>query len=327
MIIRDTNQLRYDTTHNDHFIKPAIPEKSEPVYDKKKLERIAEENPNDPYIQEYLSKAVYIDISDEGKLLSEKDSVLHGEYKQSGVTSQREAWETESAARKNSRYDLAGNHSIDYMMQLDEPDTVAAMKEIRGKAMAAMKVTKDGLTTYNFDNSASKKYMAEYFSLINDWEQRRCRSTGSYVDPAAHTAKIIDNLEKKYSGKHDLSINVYGKEGSDEKDGIKNQFSGSSIWRYSTKFNLLMNKNMLGTLTKGIKSEQDKIYKQIDDVMNELKDIEKRYEGDKVFLRFGAKFHNDGSVTYHANYGGCKNAYGIEANSADELLEMLMSDS
>ena len=212
MIIRDTNQLRYDTTNNDHFIKAAIPEKSEPVYDKKKLERIAEENPNDPYIQEYLSKAVYIDISDEGKLLSEKDSVLHGEYKQSGVTCQREAWETESAARKNSRYDLAGNHSIDYMMQLDEPDTVAAMKEIRGKAMAAMKVTKDGLTTYNFDNSASKKYMAEYFSLINDWEQRRCRSTGSYVDPAAHTAKIIDNLEKKYSGKHDLSINVYGKD-------------------------------------------------------------------------------------------------------------------
>ncbi len=327
MIIKDPGFLRYDPNLKNQTPKIDIPEKAEPVYIKEKLERIAAENPDDPYIQEYLSKAVSVDISEEGKLLSEKNSTLHGEYKQAGVTSQREAWETESAARKNSRYDLARNHSIDYMMQLDEPDTVAAMKDILHKANEAAKKTVNGLTTFDINSSESKKYMAEYFKLMEDWEQRRCRSTGSYVDPAAHTAKIIDNLEKKYSGKHDLSINVYGKEGSDEKDGMKNQFSGSSIWKYSTKFNLLMNKNMLGTLTNGIKSEQDKIYKQIDDVMNELKDIEKRYEGDKVFLRFGAKFHNDGSVTYHANYGGCKNAYGIEANSADELLEMLMSDS
>ena len=326
MIIKDPGFLRYDPNLKDQIPKIDIPEKPEPVYIKEKLERIAKENPNDPYIQDYLSKAVSIDISDEGKLLSENDSTLHGTYKQAGITSQREAWETESASRKKSRYDLAGNHSQDYMMQIDEPDTVSAMKDILRKANASATKTVNGLTTFDINSSERKKYMAEYFKLADDWYQRRCMSTGAFVDPTTTSSRVIDNLERKYSGKHDLSINIYGKEGTDEKAGLRNQFSGASIWRYSTKFNLLMNRDMLGVLTNGLKSEQDRIYNKIDDVVNELKDIEKQYEGDKVFLRFGAKFHNDGSVTYHANYGGCKNAYGIEANSADKLLEMLMSD-
>ena len=84
MIIKDPGFLRYDPGLKDQVPKIDIPEKPEPVFIKEKLERIAKENPNDPYIHEYLDKAVSVEISDEGKLLSEKDSTLHGTYKQAG---------------------------------------------------------------------------------------------------------------------------------------------------------------------------------------------------------------------------------------------------
>lgn len=37
------------------------------------------------------------------------------------------------------------------------------------------------------------------------------------------------------------------------------------------------------------------------------------------------KLWDDGRVTYHARYAGCGNEEGIMADSAEELLEMLMN--
>ena len=53
---------------------------------------------------------------------------------------------------------------------------------------------------------------------------------------------------------------------------------------------------------------------------------EKEYEGNLEFLCFGVKLWDDGKVTYHANYKDCENDDGIMADSADELLEKLMSE-
>ncbi len=84
--------------------------------------------------------------------------------------------------------------------------------------------------------------------------------------------------------------------------------------------------DMLERLTYGEDEEKRSILKQIDKSVSEMKDIEKAYSGNKEFLRFGVKFDDDGNVSYHANYKDCANSYGIQANSADELLEKLMSD-
>ena len=56
-----------------------------------------------------------------------------------------------------------------------------------------------------------------------------------------------------------------------------------------------------------------------------MKRAEKEYEGNFEWLRFGVKLWDDGRVTYHANYKGCKEKDGIMADSADELLEKLMN--
>ncbi len=152
-------------------------------------------------------------------------------------------------------------------------------------------------------------------------------STGDYISPVSQQSKIIENFEEKYSdGFHDFSLNFYGKEGQDEEAGRKNQFNSFSLWRYSTKFNMLLSTDMLKQLSEGRTKEQEQLYEKIDEAVNIMKDAEKQYEGDKIFLRFGVKFHTDGNVTYHANYKDCEDSYGIQANSADELLKKLMSD-
>lgn len=65
-------------------------------------------------------------------------------------------------------------------------------------------------------------------------------------------------------------------------------------------------------------------FEKIDRAVNEMKQIEKEYEGDYVYLRFGVKFDEDYNVTYHANYSGCENEQGIMAYTPQELLEQLM---
>ena len=66
--------------------------------------------------------------------------------------------------------------------------------------------------------------------------------------------------------------------------------------------------------------------KKIDASIKEMKKAEKEYEGNHEWLRFGVKFWEDGKVTYHANYKGCKDKDGIMADSTDELLKKLMNN-
>ena len=70
----------------------------------------------------------------------------------------------------------------------------------------------------------------------------------------------------------------------------------------------------------------ESMMKKIDASIKEMKKAEKEYEGNHEWLRFGVKFWEDGKVTYHANYKGCKDKDGIMADSTDELLKKLMNN-
>ena len=72
------------------------------------------------------------------------------------------------------------------------------------------------------------------------------------------------------------------------------------------------------------KSAVSALLKRIDKAVKEMKNVEKQYEGNLQGLQFGVKLWDDGRVTYHARYAGCGNEEGIMADSAEELLGMLM---
>ena len=75
------------------------------------------------------------------------------------------------------------------------------------------------------------------------------------------------------------------------------------------------------------KAEMLKQKTKIDEAVKKMKAAEKNYEGNLEELQFGVKLWNNGDVTYHANYKGCKGGkIGIMANSAEELLQKLMSE-
>lgn len=277
------------------------------------------------------SNAYDVKISNDSQLIeSRKTNTKNTDHKISGQTSKREAWESDSKSMVNSsRYDHhSGEHTIDYMLEMDEPDTFAKCHELHSKAEAAFHKEVNGLIVEDrsFKNKEAWDLFYEEYNLRKDWFERKCMNTGTFVDPISDKANIINGLEKKYSDTHDLSINIYGTDGQDEIDGRQNQFSGASLWRYSTKFNLLMSADMLKQLAEGSDDEKQHLLDILDDSINKLKEVEKNYDGDKIFLRFGVKFHSNGNISYHANYKDCEDPYGIQANSADELLEKLMSD-
>jgi hypothetical protein len=270
-----------------------------------------------------------VDFSNDAKLLSKRtNSITESPRKKAGVSSAREAWENDSAKiRESSRHDIYGGHDFLYMLRMDEPETYEKVCECMSKANEYKHEENNGLIVANRNEDKIMECFQEATAIEMEWFNRRCMSTGTFIDPIDSRSSVIESLEDKYSnGSHDLSINFYGKDGQDEIDGAKNKFSGASLWRYSTKFNLLLSTDMLKTLANGNDKEKKSLLDEIDKSVNNMKKIELDYEGNKSSLCLGVKFHADGNITYHANYKDCSNSYGIQANSADELLEKLLSD-
>lgn len=167
---------------------------------------------------------------------------------------------------------------------------------------------------------------AKGFRMFHDWYDKNCfNNEGKPINPVTGKITLISELETKYSdGIHDVSFNIYHESLSDKDN---------SLWRFGMKFNVLLSADMLqemelitnfdslsGEQQEDIRSKFDKI----DSAVNEMKQIEKDYEGDYVYLRFGVKFNEDYNVTYHANYSGCENEQGIMGYTSQELLEQLM---
>lgn len=257
-----------------------------------------------------------LSISEIGKLKAENNAVHH---KESGITSAREKWENDDV-RNMIRKDSIGNYDLIEIMRLDEPETYEKYEKL--DAIASKLISHRG---------ESKEIDAEYekasfgsFDIWAEWFDRRCMSTGWFRNPVRAEFGAIEAVENFLSDdEHDTSINMYGGKETDMSE---------SIWRFKTKYNVLLSKDMLDVL-KGLAkynkiSEEEKknVYNLVDKMeqaVGELREVEKKYSGDLEFLRFGVRLSDDGNITYHANYRGCENQEGIMADSADELLKIL----
>ncbi|MBQ2115963.1 MAG: hypothetical protein II193_05200 [Lachnospiraceae bacterium] len=282
--------------------------------------------------------AVAVNISRESHLKYENNS---SNIKKQGVTSARELWENEcSGIKRDGRTNVAGNMNELEIFRLDEPETydkwmslwkkeVRLHEEIRGNNETHD--IQDLENCINGDPEKRKKF-DEYMEIkeeerriSNDWRERRCMATGRFKNPVIGSYDRINKLEQIYSDEtHDTSFNYYTK----DSDNYRN-----SLWRYNSKFNVLLTTDIFKSLEKYEKSDDKKdkekyesMMKKIDASIKEMKKAEKEYEGNHEWLRFGVKFWEDGKVTYHANYKGCKDKDGIMADSTDELLKKLMNN-
>ena len=275
-------------------------------------------------VPEYAKKQVLpsfvVDISEEGKAKLENST---SPTKKAGMTSAREAWEDNAAElKKSSVYHSDGSYKLEEVMRLDEPDTYANWRELSNKVWAL----------FPSDN-ATEEEIAEFKNAVReendffmDWFERRCMSTGRFHVPRTGRGAALDSLEAKYSTEgHDTSFNYYTPGVQDGRN--------SSLWRFCSKFNVLLSSEMYKCLDRFeniYTSSKDKsavsaLLERIDKAVKEMKNVEKQYEGNLQGLQFGVKLWEDGKVTFHARYAGCGNEEGIMADSAKELLEMLVN--
>ena len=260
-----------------------------------------------------------VELSKEGREKSERSV---GPFKKAGVTSAREAWEDNAAELKRSSvFNSDGSYNLEELMRLDEPDTYAKWREASKKAWALF--PSDNATEEEI--AAFRSAWREEGLVWNDWFERRCMSTGRFRAPRTGRGAALDSLEAKYSTEgHNTSFNYYT---PGKQDG-----RNSSLWRFCSKFNVLLSSEMYKSLDRfgnintsfKDKSAVSALLERIDKAVKEMKNVEKQYEGTLYGLQFGVELREDGRVTYHARYAGCGNEEGIMADSADELLEMLM---
>ena len=268
-----------------------------------------------------------VDISKEGRAKAERSI---GPTKKAGVTSAREAWENNAAELKRSSvFNSDGSYNLLELMRLDEPDTYAKYMEQISKISELFPVVfppndpPDSATAEEI--AAFKQAEREESRIWTDWFERRCMSTGRFQAPRTGRGAALESLEAKYSTEgHNTSFNYDTPGKHDGRNG--------SLWRFCSKFNVLLSSEMYKSLDKfgNINtSSKDKravsdLLERIDNAVKEMKNVEREYEGTLVGLQLGVKLWDDGRVTYHARYAGCGNEEGIMADSAEELLGMLM---
>ena len=256
-----------------------------------------------------------LNISNAGKerALNNRDKTT----KKAGVTSAREQFEVialnnrrDISGRKREGLLNVGTDTVEEWMRLDEPETYAEFYKL--------------IRTSGEDREEN---LGKGFRLFHDWMRRKCfNDNGESINPVTGKTTLINQLEEKYSnGIHDVSFNISHESLSDEEN---------SLWRFGTKFNVLLSADMLqemeviknfDTLSKEQQEDLQSKFDKIDQAVNEMKQIEIDYEGDYVYLRFGVKFDEDYNVTYHANYSGCVNEQGIMGYTPQELLEQLIT--
>lgn len=271
-----------------------------------------------------------LNISKEAKIKLENERKNREPEKKAGTTSAREVFEDQALDQRNYIRNTDIHRSLGWpqvdlleeWMRLDEPETYSYLKSIDSKYDYSGNPLESNTSDKVYDNLSE-----EYVEIMGDWFDRKCRDEDGMVkNPVTGKTCVVYALEELYSDNvHDTSIDAYG-ENFSEKD--------SSIWRFNTKFNVLLPVkwlNELETITN-FDSQSDeknttarKYLGRIDSAVTQMKEVEKNYEGNLKSLRFGVKFNNGGTATYYANYAGCEEKNGIMADSAEELLEKLMS--
>ena len=253
-----------------------------------------------------------IDISQSGK-----NRAYNNYYKKAGVSSAREAWEDSSRQIKAFSRITGPNADIAEAMRYEEPETYQKWIDLRCKYMDTLTHDNNGLITYTMTYSEAdvpeegKQYLNEASKIMSAYSKRYNASHAT-----KHIENTISQLESKYSDAvHDVTFNMYG----------GNNPVAESMWRYNSKFSVMISKGMLDTLMGTNVDERNKLLSFLDDSVNKLKLAEVSYEGDLEWLRFGLRLNDDWSVSYHANFNTCKETDGIQAASIDELLQKLAS--
>lgn len=259
-----------------------------------------------------------VDISKDGQNRRNKAEAL----KKSGISAEHEAWEDYSIETKNNlRYDSDGNLDLIESMRIDEPETYSKYKDIREKFTAsrpsygAYMGNGQSFNPWGYWTDEQKSLAVQSALIEMDWFERRCKTDGNFSNPIGNAMNVVENIESLYSDlSHSSSINFYGPNNNDpDRD---------NMWRFNSKFNILLSTNMLKILENTNSDSLHYLIEKLDKSIKDMREIEKQYEGDYEWLKFGVKFYDDGNITYHAHYAGCdKN--GITANSAEELLSIL----
>lgn len=263
-----------------------------------------------------------LNLSKEAKIKSKGRALDNRTVKQAGVTSARELfedeardWRTDVRGEKRSVLEIFNYYHE--VMRIDEPETFAKSEEMWKKHL-----------DYPSGSKEHGHYLKEYSDLTTEYCYRRLfDSHGVLQDPTSGRKAVLYGLESLYSDSiHDTTFDVYDDCFSDV-DAIP--------WRFGTKFNVLLPPKLLkelellndmNRLSEEEKQNLQEKTEKLDYAVNRMKKIELDYAGDLKAVRFGVKLDNDGNVlSYHANYGGCKSKHGIIAESAEELLEQLMS--
>ncbi|MCM1283101.1 MAG: hypothetical protein NC180_01910 [Muribaculaceae bacterium] len=245
-----------------------------------------------------------------------KNAQNDGTVKKAGITSAREVFEEE--ARDRREYERNRDLLLrDDIILMDEPETYVKMMEAQKKCIECEWASKE-----------QEQWVAEYVDIRLDWYRRRCFDDNEpsgipTINPVEGKCCLISTLQQYYSdAEHDTSFDVYALD------------KYSDLWKFGTKFNVLIPIEMLNDLetlnhmellSEEEKEELNQRLEKVDDAVHKMKDVEKNYEGSLKYLRFAVKFDHEGNVTFHANYTGCGDKNGISADSPEELLEKLMS--
>lgn len=307
------NSIKMDST----FLKGAETLASSPVrYQKESHRKVSgikagrEDNATD----------TILNISKEARLKLKNRAEGEETIKKAGVTSARELFEYDAIDRRNHMRGIGGagypsGALLKEWMRLDEPETYA-----KSEALWSMGAS------YGISTEEGRRLASESSSVRYDWFCRKCFDADGWLkNPVTGSRCVVSALEERYSDAvYNTSVDVYD-ESFSEQD--------ASLWRFSTKFNVLLpiellhDLEMLSDAERLSEEKQDQIrekMEKIDSAVNNMKEVEKNYEGDLLYLRFGVKFDQKGNATYHANYTGCENKDGISAESPGELLEKLM---
>lgn len=260
-----------------------------------------------------------LNISKEARLKLKNQPGNANTFKKAGVTSARDQFEIDALDTRNYMR-RKGRRNYHEWMRQDEPETYAKCRALLNKA------AESGAKYYGDDGF---EYTMERHRLEFDWYHRRCLDeNGEPKNPVAGGMSVIHSLETMYSDSiHDTSVDVYNDSFSEYDQ---------SPFRLGTKFNVLMPVDMLkdlemlknhDALSEKEKEEARDRQQKIDTAVNNMKEIEKNYEGNLQSLRFAVKFDHSGNATYYADYAFCESEYGISADTAEELLEKLMSEN
>ena len=232
-------------------------------------------------------------------------------YKRSGETSAREAWEDNYFKEKNNRfYNKDGTFKMDEFFKESDPERY--QQDLQNKIDFTQHIMDEGL-----ENAINNHWDYESQTIFTRWMgEKLMENPNCFIKPSLARADTIDYLDTAFSdGKHNVSFDVFSSTNEKYAD----------LWRFQAKFSVQMTANVYDAIMSSDDNEQRTALEVIKKGVSNLKEAELLYEGDKKALMFGMRVHDDYSITYHAHYnGGNPEDNNVVANSLQELLDQLI---